>query len=74
MNNLIIPNRPPPPKTGINYTVSSDAGNVVIVITSTLLIPPDNARGLAAGLLQAAEMAEAFRAQVLQVNGVQADG
>ncbi len=71
---LILPNRPPPPRTGINYTISTDGGDVAIVITSTLVLPPANVRDLAAGLLQAADLAEAFRAQVLPVNGVQVNG
>ncbi len=71
---LILPNRPPPPQTGINYTVSSEGGNVIVRVTATSVLSADDARSLAAGLAQAAGIADAFRAQVLPVNGVQAGG
>lgn len=67
---LILPNRQPPPQTGINYTISTDGGSVVAVVTATSVLSPADARSLAAGLVRAAELAEAFRAQVLPVNGV----
>ena len=70
---ILLPNRPQPPQTGINYTVSSDGGNVVMAITATSVFAPADARALAAGLVQAAELAETFRAQVLPVNGVVAN-
>jgi len=71
---LILPNRQPPPQTGINYTVATDGGNVVVVVTATSVLSPADARSLAAGLVQAAEIAEAFRSQVLPVNGVLTNG
>lgn len=58
MSNLFIPGKPEPPKPGLAIQVDLDGSNVVLKITSTLIMSPEQANELGNALvLKAAQAA-----------------
>lgn len=69
MNKLIVPGsaRQPiqQPQSGVNVQTRADGPNVMITVTSTMVLPIEEARKFADGIQEAANMAEVVREALL---------
>ncbi len=70
MSDLIIPNQAPKPQPGIQFEVAADGPAVMVRITATAIMSPEQASGLADAIAKTAVTAKGFGvAIVAPMNG-----